>query len=57
MEAFLIIGALAVGASMLDNDDKVDSPAYKPHQISVDGGYLHNTKPQDSEVKWVFMYD
>lgn len=57
METLLIIGALALGANAIMSNDDDEPKTYKGHQISVDGGYLHNTKPQDSEVKWVFMYD
>ena len=61
METLLLLGALAIGANSLMTDDvdpnMPDPATYKSIQTSVDGGYLHNTELQKSEVKWVFVYE
>ena len=52
MEAFLIIGALAVGANMLSDDVPKDEII----NASAEGQWVSNTIVQpESKVKWVII--
>lgn len=61
METLLLLGALAIGANALMSEDvdpnMPDPQTYTSIQTNLNGGYLHNTKIQESEVKWVFVYE